>query len=248
MIIFGYREATLQTKVFEDDTCDHCGQKGNIACTVYSRHAHVMWIPLFPIGKRKVAWCQHCGKIFQLNETPPDLQNQIREFSRTQKAPFWQWIGLLLFAGLIVSTLFRGYRETSNTKKYLESPDYRDVYCLKYDKGYSLMYVVDFNEDSIYFLDNNYVASKISDAKDLHWMDYYELDTIYIYSRDQVKDLYYKDKVIKSIWRGLPFKNKEMLFEDDDEDEDEDFDDEDEDEDDQDEDEDEYDGEEPDNT
>ena len=217
MIIYGYREATLQTKVFEDDICEHCGQKGNIACTVYSRHAHVMWIPLFPIGKRKVTQCLHCGNEYnKLSEAPLNLQNQIREFSRTQKAPFWQWVGLLLFTGLILSNLFANYRETRNTKKYMEYPDYRDVYCFKYDDGYSLMYVVDFRDDSICFLDNNYVASKKSMVKDLHWMDYYNLDTIYLFSRDQLKELYYIDKLLIAIWRDLPFKNKEMLFEEND--------------------------------
>ena len=216
MIFYGYREATLQTKIFDDEVCTHCSQKGNIACTVFSKHFHIMWIPLFPIGKRTVIWCRNCENEYkQLDEATPDLRNQILEFSRKQKAPFWQWIGLLLFVGFIGSTLFFGYKETKNTKLFLESPDFKDVYCMKYENGYSLMYIVDIRNDSIFFLDNNYATTKKSEVKKLHAPQNYELDDLYVYTHNELKKLYYIDRVIITIWRDLPFNLEGLTFEDD---------------------------------
>ena len=173
MIIIGYREATLQTQTFDDGFCTNCGQKGTFACTVFSKYAHVMWIlPLFPIGKRTVVWCQHCGKEYkQLSEAPPNVQSQIMAFRRKSKAPFWQWTGLLLLAGFLVSAFFSVQRETKNTRKYLESPEYKDVYFVKYDNDYSLMYIVDIRDDSIFFSDNNYTVKSRSDVKNYTYLN-----------------------------------------------------------------------------
>ena len=230
MIIFGYREATLQTNAFEEGFCTNCGQKGTIACTVFSKHAHVMWIPLFPIGKRTVIFCQHCGKEYkQLREAPPNVQSQIMAFRRKQKAPFWQWTGLLLLAGLIASAIISGFRETKNTKKYLESPEYNDVYCVKYDNAYSLMYIVDISDDSIYFAENNYTTKSRSDVKKLHRYEYYDHDLTIAYSNEELIELYYIDSLILTIWRNLPFSKEELITIDEDEDDDYYYDDEEED-------------------
>jgi len=230
MIIIGYREATLQTKVFGDGFCSNCGQQGTIACTVLSKHAHVIWIPLFPIGKRMVIRCQHCGKEFkQYGDVSPVLQEQIKAFRRTQNAPFWQWIGLQLIIGFIISALITGFHETHNTKKYLESPEYKDVYCVKYEKSYSLMYIIDIRDDSIFFADNNYTTKYESDVKKLHRPEYYDSEATYVFSHTELKDMYYVEKLILTIWRNLPYSKEFLPIEDDDDEDDYYYDDEDED-------------------
>ena len=241
MIIYGYREARLSTKVFDDGFCTHCGQQGTIACTVFSKHAHCMWIPLFPLGKRAAIWCRECGTEYKLKEVTPVLQNQISDFKRKQKAPFWQWIGLLLLLGIIASTMITGYRETRNTKRFLETPALNDVYCVKYDNAYSLMYIADIQGDSIFFLENKYTMSKQSEAIKLHRPHFYDLDSVYGYSHDELKT-YYNDKLICTIWRNLPYQTTPLNLSDDerqlledDEDDDFDFDEDEEDEDEEDE-------------
>jgi hypothetical protein len=210
MIIYGYREARLQTKTFEDGFCTRCGQKGTMTCTVFSRHAHIMWIPLFPYRKRMVLWCRHCEQEFHWNEMPPALQNQLNEFRKSCKAPFWQWTGLLFLVVFIFNNILSVQRDNKRRDSYYESPQLNDVYCLKYDEGYSLMYIDEIRNDSVFFISNDYIAKKHSSAKKLHRPDFYDADTCYGYSKEELNEHYYGRKIIKDIWRNLPY-NREYI-------------------------------------
>ncbi|MDR1221937.1 MAG: hypothetical protein LBL07_03540 [Tannerella sp.] len=208
MIIYGYREARLQTKTFEDGFCTACGQKGTLTATVFSRHAHIMWVPLFPFYKRMVIRCQHCGKEFQLKETPEILHSRLYEFKKSQKPPFWQWVGLLLFIVFIFNIILSVQLDNKKRESFYKSPQLNDVYCLKYDEGYSLMYIDEIRDDSVFFITNDYVAEKHSNAKKLHRPDFYDADTYYGYSREKLDEYYYDRKIIKDIWRNLPYNSE----------------------------------------
>ena len=169
-----------------------------------------MWIPLFPLGKRTVIWCNHCGKEYKYTrELPPVLQSQVTDFSRKQRAPFWQWVGLLLLLGFITSALIAGHRETRNTKRFLESPELNDVYCMKYNNAYLLMYIFDIQGDSIFFIENKYTMKKQSGVKKLHRPHFYDYDTVHGYSHDELKECY-NGKLIRTIWRNLPYQTSQL--------------------------------------
>lgn len=209
MIIYGYREATLKAGTFEGAVCPHCGQQGHVACAVYSRHAHIMWIPLFPIYKRMEIWCQQCGEQSQIMNYPGEIQEQMRSFKRAQKPRIWQFLGLILFVVFIGSSIISGQREKANTKKYLEAPALNDVYCFKYDNEYSLMKIAQIQEDSVFFLNNEYYTTKMSDVKKLHRANFYEQGIIYAYSMDELQELY-DDKEIRYIWRDLAYSTEKL--------------------------------------
>ncbi|MDR2147249.1 MAG: hypothetical protein LBE91_12395, partial [Tannerella sp.] len=215
IIFYGTREARLSTKVFEDRFCPYCGQKGTVTCTVFSKHAHVFWIPLLPVGKREVIWCTHCGHEFKhAGETGPDLQKRIAAFSYRQKVPFWQWTGLLLLIAFIANTLIFGYlgarRETKNTELFIESPQVGDVYCVKYEKVYTLMAIDSIENDSVFFIENKYTMSFKSEAIQLHRDAFYDHDYIYGYTHDELKEMFHEDKSILNIWRNLPYQTKKL--------------------------------------
>lgn len=210
MIIYGSREATLPGRQFEDGFCTHCGQKGSIHATVYSRHAHLFWIPFFPYSKRIEIHCTNCGQAYHLHEINQPLQSEIEAFYRKKKAPLWQWTGLLLIAASIIINIVNTRRENSNTKSFIEAPQINDVYCIKYDNGYSLMYIDDIEEDSIFFISSDYYCTSFSDAKKLHQPQYYESDVVYGFSREELNALFYEEKSIKNIWRNLPYSHKEL--------------------------------------
>ena len=210
MIIYGSREATLQTMVFEDQFCTDCGQKGSISCTVFSKHAHIFWIPLFPFSKRKAIWCNNCGKEFAINELTPEMQSEVNNFYRKNKAPFWQWVGLLLFTVSVILSIIGNIKEGKNTELFLNSPEINDVYCVKEEEGYSLMYIDEIIGDSVFFIDNNYVCRKLSDVKKLHRLDYYDLDVVYGFSREELNELFHEEKYIKEIWRNLRYSTRDV--------------------------------------
>jgi len=205
MIIYGTRDVTLQSTSFEDHFCTNCGQKGTICCTVFSRHAHIFWIPLFPYSKRLVIWCNNCKKEFHINELSPQLRSEIVEFHRKCRAPLWQWVGLALIAASVLIGITNGITENKNTKKYFDSPEINDVYCVKYDDGYSLMFIDEIRDDSIFFIHNEYTYSTMTKVKNLHKLNYYDLDEVYGYSREELNELYHEEKFIKKIWRSLPY-------------------------------------------
>jgi hypothetical protein len=213
MIIYGYREARLQTKTFEDGFCTCCGQKGTITATVFSRHAHVMWIPLFPFRKRTVIWCGHCGHEFHPDETPPVLQDQLGEFRKSQKPPLWQWVGLLLFTVFAFNIILSVQRDGKKRDAFYESPQPGDVYCLKYDEGYSLMYIDEIGNDSVFFISNDYLSETFSGAKKLHRPEFYDAGTYYGYSREELNEYYYGRKIIRDIWRDLPYNREDLEIE-----------------------------------
>ena len=212
MIIFGTREARLHTKTFDDGFCTQCGQKGTITCTVFSKHVHFFWIPFFPVGKREVIWCTNCGHEYNhASITAPILQKQMVNFSRSQKAPFWQWTGLLLMIVFMGFTMISGFRETRNTQLFMESPQIGDVYCVKHDnKVYTLMSIHSIENDSVFFIANKYTMSLKSEAKQLHRDAFYDHNYLYGYSRDELKKLFYEDRSILTIWRNLPYQTKKL--------------------------------------
>jgi hypothetical protein len=204
MIIYGSRDATLQSTSFEDHFCTNCGQKGTISCKVYSRHAHLFWIPLFPYSKRLVIWCNNCGKEFHINELNPQLQEEIKRFRGSCRAPFWQWVGLTLIVTSIILNIINVVTDNNNTKKYLHSPEINDVYCIENDDGYSLMYINEIKGDSVFFIFSDYTYPTISGVKKLHQLKYYDLDEAYGFSREELNK-HYNDKNILKIWRSLPY-------------------------------------------
>lgn len=216
MIIYGYREATLQSVVFDGAVCPHCGQQGHVAGAVFSRHAHVMWIPLFPIYKRMEIWCQHCGETSERYSYPNEIQVQMKDFKRSQKPRIWQFAGLFLVAAFIISVIISGRRETANTETYFKDPKVNDVYCIQVDKEYTLMYIDEIEDDSIIFICNDYFAYKLSEAKWLHRPNFYDYDTRWAYSRDDLKERF-DGKKIREIWRNLPYSTKKVTIDESDE-------------------------------
>ncbi|MDR2916306.1 MAG: hypothetical protein LBV74_16020 [Tannerella sp.] len=211
MIIVGNREVQLQSKNFEEGFCTNCGQKGSICSAVFSKYAHVMWVPFFPYSKRKVIWCNNCGKELSINEISSVLQPKINEFYRKQRTPLWQWLGLLLICASLATGIAAKIKENKDTKVYIEFPEVNDVYCIKYDEGYSLMYIAEIQDDSIFFITSDYTILRYSSVKKLHQPELYESDSYYSFSKDELNELFYEDKFIKTIWRNLPYSNKKDL-------------------------------------
>ena len=210
MIIYGRRDVSLQSTTFDEQFCTNCGMKGAVTCTVFSRYAHIFWIPLFPYSKKLLIRCSSCGKVFNLNELNPSLQPEIKEFYRKCKAPFWQWVGLTLIIASVLLNINRTINEKNDTKQFFNSPEINDVYCFKYEDGYTLMLIDDISNDSVYFLNNEYYFSNIIDVKKLHRLKYYNLDETYGYSREELDNLFNEEKIIIKIWRALPYSTEDI--------------------------------------
>ena len=72
MIIFGSRATHLKSEQLQSASCPNCQTKGSLTASIYGRHAHVFWIPFFPMGKTRVFECQNCHKGFKQKELNDD--------------------------------------------------------------------------------------------------------------------------------------------------------------------------------
>ncbi len=104
MIIYGSKAVHLQTARTET-VCQSCQTKGSILLSVYRKHAHIFWIPTFPIGKKGFSQCEHCKNILEEKEMSPELKKECDKLKKESNGPFWQWIGSLLFAYPIINSI-----------------------------------------------------------------------------------------------------------------------------------------------
>ncbi|MDR2919426.1 MAG: hypothetical protein LBV72_08705 [Tannerella sp.] len=71
------------------------------------------------------------------------------------------------------------------------------------------MTIAGIQGDSVYFLNNEYYTTQISDVKKLHRANFYEKEFVYGYSKEELQELY-NDKMIRYIWRDLPYNTEKL--------------------------------------
>ena len=97
---FGIRSTDVLSVILKNLKCIHCGQVDTVAAHYVSRHFHVFWIPIFPIGKRAVTTCGHCKQSLTKREMPPEYRTVVEQYEGQARPRIWQFAGLIIF-GLI---------------------------------------------------------------------------------------------------------------------------------------------------
>ena len=103
MILFGSRAPLLKSAQSRTAACPHCGNHGTLVYSIYSKHAHIFWIPLFPMGRIGVAECRHCKYAMSPGEMPVQVKEEYTEIKKDKdiRIPIWQYTGLGII-GLII--------------------------------------------------------------------------------------------------------------------------------------------------
>ncbi|WP_299900212.1 zinc-ribbon domain-containing protein [uncultured Aquimarina sp.] len=101
MIIYGSKSVHLKSERSEISVCPNCGTQGSLVLSVYRRHAHIFWIPLFPIGKKGLSQCQHCKNVLYTKEMPLSIRKEYDLLKNKAKGPLWQFAGL----GILIITI-----------------------------------------------------------------------------------------------------------------------------------------------
>ncbi len=81
--------------------CQQCRVTGPHTISVYSRYAHLFWVPLFPFEKTGLIRCTHCLATHDTKAPLPSLKPALDQAVREARMPAWQWTGLGLI-GLLV--------------------------------------------------------------------------------------------------------------------------------------------------
>jgi hypothetical protein len=190
MLIYGSRAAHLQSYHSQDAICDSCNTQGEIVFSVFRRHAHVFWIPMFPIGKTGVAQCQHCKKAYEVKQMSPELRSEYFVIQKESKGPIWQFAGLMLIGVLVVVGHFSSKADKEKELTYIAAPEVGDVYEYKVSPNrYSTMKVVDVSADSVFVSENDYEVNKMTGIykidKDINYSPY-----TYGITRSMIKSMY----------------------------------------------------------
>jgi len=120
-MIFGYRASNISNFLVSNAKCSYCDQEGQ-RISVFGKYIHVMWIPLFPIGKKAVSECTHCKKTIAENEFSQKLRQLYWDNKDKAKTPFTHWIGLAILGGFIaLITLIGITHEEDPRNKFLLS-------------------------------------------------------------------------------------------------------------------------------
>jgi rubredoxin len=191
MIIYGWRSAHLKTKQLDTCTCPSCGTKGSVITSVFSRHVHIFWIPLFPIGKTGAAQCQHCGFVMEKKEMPEDIKQEYGYLKSETRPPFWQFAGLLIITSFVAWGVVMSGKHDEDVQTWLEQPSKGDVYRYKTEGNYySTMKVIEVTQDSLRVALNEYETDKKSGVYKLDKSQNYSEEFSYMLGKDQVREMY----------------------------------------------------------
>lgn len=107
-MIYGTRAKHLASFQVKDIPCPYCERVENQHVSVFGRYAHIMWIPLFPIGKKPVAECTRCKRTYDNTDFSETMQLVTGELSNRAKSPAWMWVGLMIMGGVFILSLIIG--------------------------------------------------------------------------------------------------------------------------------------------
>lgn len=190
MIIYGSKAVHLKTASSKTATCPSCGTQGSLTFSVFRKHAHIFWIPLFPIGKKGVSQCQHCKNVLETKEMPEPIKREYENLKSETKGPIWQFAGLGLIAILIVWGTYASEEDKKQELKYIANPQKGDIYEYRIETGsYSTLKVVSVTNDSVFVSPNEYEIGKMSKIYKIDKPENYS-DLSYGISKIKLNEMY----------------------------------------------------------
>jgi hypothetical protein len=162
MIFYGTKAVHVISANLPTTKCSECNTTGQINMSIFSRHAHVYWIPLFPAGKVAIAQCEHCKKAYKTDEMSQKMLSYVHEIKKEAKTPLWQFTGIGIIAGfvLIAKFVWEPISNKANTL-IINNPAVGDVYSVKTESGYTTLKLAEVTADSVWYYQNQYGVDKI---------------------------------------------------------------------------------------
>ena len=195
MIIYGSRAVHLASAQPTSVACPSCGTQGSLVISTFRRHAHIFWIPLFPIGKTGVSQCQHCKQVMKVKEMPNNIRKEYEYIKDEKRGPLWQFAGLGLIAVLVTWGSIATSQHKELVVQYLAAPVAGDVYEYKAEVGhYSTFKIVGVTQDSVYVSPNEYETNKVTGVDDIDKEENYS-DEIYGMARKDIDEMYQQGEI-----------------------------------------------------
>ncbi len=190
MIVYGYRSTHLKSANLPNVKCPNCETQNQMTTSVYGRHVHIFWIPLFPAGNTGIFECRNCHKGFKKNELNEDGKLAYKNFKSQVKTPIWKYSGLGLIAVLIAFGFYAKKQGDAEVAEYLENPAMYDVYTFRTEGNYySTFKVLQVFKDSLYVSYNGMETNKRSGIKDIDKPANYSDSLYYVLTTKNIESL-----------------------------------------------------------
>lgn len=196
MIIYGSKAVNLKSFPARTLFCPNCETQGSLVYYFYRRHAHVFWIPIFPLAKKCFSQCQNCQNVIESNHMNDSMNREYLRLKPEAKGPIWQFVGLALIAVLVGKLLFDSSVNEKKELEYLASPLSGDIYEYKYGASrYSTLMVTGVEDDSLTICPNDYEINKISGIDDIDIPENYG-EFQYKISRQDILEMHSSGEII----------------------------------------------------
>ena len=195
MIIFGHRSTHLKSAQLRNVKCPNCETQDQMTASVYGRHVHVFWIPVFPAGKTGVFECQHCHKGFKKKGLGEDGKLAYKNFKSQVKTPLWKFSGLIIIALLICWGVYASKQKEDKVSELVQNPVMFDTYTFKTETGfYSTFKVVEVFKDSMYINYNNYETDRSTDIDKIDLEKNYS-SGIYVLTNNDILNMHQRGDI-----------------------------------------------------
>jgi len=197
MIVYGTKAVKIASENIFNVKCPACEQKSTTEMYVFSKHFHVFWIPMFPIGKTGVAQCEHCKKVTEKKQMNADMLDKYNEIKSQAKPKIWQFSGLALLAILIYALSSSIAEDNKRTKEFIAAPMMGDRYYLDSDNGgglYTSFKIVNIAGDSIEVSLNRMEVNKESGVSTIDKPENYT-ELTEIYTKKELSEMFGSGKI-----------------------------------------------------
>jgi len=170
MIIYGTNGTHVRTQELPGVACPACKTSNSLRTSLYSRYAHVYWIPLFPFEKLAAVQCGACNEVWKHNAAPASIAPVVREVRQQISHPYWTWAGLAAVVAIAVFGYLASIRDRHTDEALLLEPRAGDIYTVRSDSAgmYSLMKVQRVGGNNVELVANDYQIDNVSPINKLN--------------------------------------------------------------------------------
>jgi uncharacterized Zn-finger protein len=161
MIFYGTKASNIKNGELRNVTCPHCQTNVSMNYSVYSKYAHIYWIPFFPIGKTNIIECRSCKASYDLATVDQSIKEKFKKEQEQNpaKTPLTHYSLLMGIGVLMILGTISVFKDSSDTEEFAKNPKVGDVFYEAMANGhYSTSKITKITKDSIFVLDNNMEA------------------------------------------------------------------------------------------
>lgn len=122
-MIYGIRKTQIGALNINAEPCKNCFYQGAQTVYVFGRYAHIIWIPIFPLGRKTIAVCPNCQNTLKNVQFSPEMRAQIQQQKKSIKRPLWHYSGLLAALALVVFSTIMILTSTTDPRQAMLDQD-----------------------------------------------------------------------------------------------------------------------------